>query len=444
MFCKYCGEPIKEGRAFCGSCGNKIAPEKSAEQPDKSVPVDIDVTTDTDAATVNDCERQTEHRRDVNRHQPSAKSKSKAISIAVAAVLLACIAAGGYFIWQKSISEEPEMAAKPAPDYNEPVTYYKPAKIDETKEAGIAAQKAKADEEARRAAQKARADEEARLAAQKAKADEETRIAAQRAKAAEEARLAAQKAKVDEETRIAAQRAKAAEDARLAAQKAKAEEEARIAAQQAKAAEDARLAAQQAKAAEDARLAAKAKADEEARKLENARRTFTVAAGTPINVSTSKEISTKTGKTGDEFIASLNEDIVVGGRVVARRGAAVKGVISESDPGGRVKGVAMISLKLTSLVLADGSEVSITTNEHQEEAKPSVGKDAAKTGIGAGIGAAIGAIVGGGKGAAIGGAIGGAGGAATVLATHGDPAVIASETPITFNLTAPLTGTLNK
>ena len=157
---------------------------------------------------------------------------------------------------------------------------------------------------------------------------------------------------------------------------------------------------------------------------------------------TSAEISTKNGQAGDTFEAVLNENITDGDRVVARRGAVVRGVISEADPGGRVKGVATMSLQLTSITLAEGGQASVKTNNFSVEANTSVKKDAAKVGIGAGIGAAIGAIAGGGKGAAIGAGVGGAAGAGTALATRGDPAVVEPETPITFNLTAPLTVTL--
>jgi hypothetical protein len=65
-------------------------------------------------------------------------------------------------------------------------------------------------------------------------------------------------------------------------------------------------------------------------------------------------------------------------------------------------------------------------------------------GIGAGVGAAIGAIAGGGKGAAIGAGAGGAAGTGTVLATRGDPAVLPSESLITFKLQAPVTVTAGK
>jgi len=288
--------------------------------------------------------------------------------------------------------------------------------------------------------------EAARLAAEQALVAEQAKAAAEQAEVAQQALAAAEQARADAERLLAAaQKTKSAAESKAAAEaKAKAD------AEHAKAVEEARVAAEaKAKADAEQAKAAQAKAAEAKQAKSDARqqakvRTVTLAAGTPIEIVTASELSTKTGKTGDEFTASLNKDITDGDRVVARRGSAVKGVISESDPGGRIKGVATISLKLTGLALADGGEVSITTNEYQEEAKSSIGKDAAKTGIGAGIGAAIGAIAGGGKGAAIGAAIGGAGGAATALATRGDPAVVAAETPITFNLTAPLTVNLQQ
>lgn len=173
-------------------------------------------------------------------------------------------------------------------------------------------------------------------------------------------------------------------------------------------------------------------------------RTVTLEAGTPIHVVTINSLSTKTNQVNDEFEASLDKAIIEGKWTIAKRGAVVKGIISESDSGGRVKGVASMSLRLTSLTLADGREVSINTSTYAIEAKSSKKKDATKIGIGAGIGAAIGAIAGGGKGAAIGAGVGGAAGTGTVLATRGDAAVISSETPITFELTSPLKVTEKK
>jgi hypothetical protein len=170
-------------------------------------------------------------------------------------------------------------------------------------------------------------------------------------------------------------------------------------------------------------------------------REVTVPSGTPIAVRTIESLSTKTQKTGDRFEAVLDQPLEVGGVVVAERGAAVKGVVSNSDPGGRTKGVASIALNLTAIRAASGEELAVTTQSVSQKAPTSKKKDAAKIGIGSGLGAAIGAIAGGGKGAAIGAGAGAAGGTGVVLSTRGDPAVVPSESLLKFRLTAPITYT---
>jgi hypothetical protein len=169
--------------------------------------------------------------------------------------------------------------------------------------------------------------------------------------------------------------------------------------------------------------------------------THTVAAGTPISVRTLEALSTKTAANGATFQATLDKGIEVDGYTVAPRGATVQGVVVSSDPGGKVKGVASITVALRRVVLANGSSLAISTGNHVTDAKSTKGKDAAKIGITSGIGAAIGAIAGGGKGAAIGAGAGAAGGTGLVLATKGAAAVIPSESLLTFKLAAPVSVT---
>src|SRR5262245_52134590 len=88
-------------------------------------------------------------------------------------------------------------------------------------------------------------------------------------------------------------------------------------------------------------------------------RTFTLAAGRSIPIYTSSTLSTKSNKSGGAFTASLASPIVDGQWVIARKGAPVEGIITDSDPGGRVKGVASISLRITRLTLADGRTVAL-------------------------------------------------------------------------------------
>lgn len=164
----------------------------------------------------------------------------------------------------------------------------------------------------------------------------------------------------------------------------------------------------------------------------------TVAQGTPLKVRMNTTLSTKTAKSGDAFTATLAEPIVIDGKVIAPRGSTVSGRVANADEGGRVKGVARISVRLTAMRVG-ARDVEINTGVIARQARTTKKKDAVKVGIGAGVGAAIGAIAGGGQGAAIGAASGGAAGTGLVLATHGEPAEIPAETVLTFKLTAPVT-----
>src|SRR6266540_947128 len=158
-------------------------------------------------------------------------------------------------------------------------------------------------------------------------------------------------------------------------------------------------------------------------------RVFTIRAGAPISIYTAKDLSTKTAKDGDLFTASLARPIVDGDWVIAKKGALVQGVVVNSDPGGRVKGRASMTVKLRSLQLADGRTVDLPTSSYTKVAKSTKKKDAMKIGVGAGKGAAIGASAGGGAGTGL------------VLATRGDPAVVPSESKLTFRLQGPITVT---
>jgi hypothetical protein len=168
-------------------------------------------------------------------------------------------------------------------------------------------------------------------------------------------------------------------------------------------------------------------------------RVYTLKAGTPLRVWTTSTLSTKSNKTGETFVATLAEPIVHNGWVIARKGASVRGVILESDQGGRVKGTASLSVTINRLTLADGRHVTLAVDSAGSAAKSTKGKDAKKIGIATGVGAAIGAIAGGGSGAAIGAAVGGGAGTAHTLATRGAAATIPAETELAFVLREPIT-----
>ncbi|MDA0205999.1 MAG: hypothetical protein O3A53_04825 [Acidobacteria bacterium] len=166
--------------------------------------------------------------------------------------------------------------------------------------------------------------------------------------------------------------------------------------------------------------------------------TYTLAAGENLVVRTTSSLSTKTNDSGETFAASLEEPLEIDGVVLAPKGSKVTGIVTSSDDGGRVKGVAQLGIALTEIVV-NGKTYPISSGTFVQSAKKTVTKDAQKVGIGAGIGAAIGAIAGGGDGAAKGAGIGAGAGTATVLGTRGDPAVIPAESVINFTLSESIT-----
>ncbi len=170
-------------------------------------------------------------------------------------------------------------------------------------------------------------------------------------------------------------------------------------------------------------------------------RSVTITAGTLIPVRLIETVSSDRNHPGDTFTASLDEPLVADGFVIAERGARVEGRILSTQEAGRVKGLSQIALALTSIMTSDGQRVEITTDSFAKNGPESKGSDAAKIGGAAAIGAAIGAIAGGGKGAAIGAGVGGAAGTGGVMATRGKPAVLPSETKISFRLSNSVTVT---
>ncbi len=157
---------------------------------------------------------------------------------------------------------------------------------------------------------------------------------------------------------------------------------------------------------------------------------MTVPEGSVISVLLIDALSTSVNQAGDEFLASLAEPIVVGGRVVVDEGVNVRGRVVDVSEAGRVQGRARIQLVLTH-ILPLGDPIAISTRPFMDEAETDLGRDARLGGIGAVVGGAIGALTGGRRGAAIGAVAGGAG---TVAATRGNQLEYAAESGLVFEL----------
>ena len=166
---------------------------------------------------------------------------------------------------------------------------------------------------------------------------------------------------------------------------------------------------------------------------------YTLDAGSRIVVRTINSLSTKTARAGEQFEASLEQPLVVGDHTIVPKGTSAFGQVTVSDPSGRLKGSSYLGVQLTAIALPNGDRIAIQTATNERISKGTGKKTGVKMGIGAGLGALIGALAGGGKGAAIGAGAGGAAGAGVAYATGGNPAVIPSESVLTFQLAAPVT-----
>lgn len=204
--------------------------------------------------------------------------------------------------------------------------------------------------------------------------------------------------------------------------------------------------AQNAVAAQKAATTRQAEDNEKLRReLEEMKpREFTLPIGMVIPVRTTAELSTKSVKNGSVFEALLERDLMLDGTTLAKSGSRVTCVVVESDPGGRVKGVASLSVAAKSIAGVEANTLGVTTDVYEVDANNTKKKDVARTGIATGAGAVIGGIAGGGKGAAIGAGVGAAAGVGGTLATRGAAAVIPTETLIEFRLTAPAKIVLRK
>jgi len=163
-------------------------------------------------------------------------------------------------------------------------------------------------------------------------------------------------------------------------------------------------------------------------------RPLTVPVGSWITVRVDEPISSHHNQPGDMFMATLAQPIIANGRVIARRGETVTGVVSEAKKAGRVEGVSRLGLELTEIGLADGRQVQVKTRLMERRGETSYGRDAAAIGTTVGAGAAIGAAVNGGVGAGVGAAAGVVASTIGVLLTRGRDTVVYPEQPLTFRL----------
>lgn len=161
-----------------------------------------------------------------------------------------------------------------------------------------------------------------------------------------------------------------------------------------------------------------------------------IPSGTQISVRMIDNINSNQTDIGRRYRASLDQDLVVDGRVVAQRGSDATVEVVRVEQGRAISGREEIALALTE-IMANGRRLTPVT-QNAEISSSSRGSENVKViGGTAALGAIIGAIAGGGSGAAIGAAAGAATGAG-VQAIRGQKIEVPSETQLLFTLSQPL------
>jgi len=164
----------------------------------------------------------------------------------------------------------------------------------------------------------------------------------------------------------------------------------------------------------------------------------TVPAGTRILVRMIDSVDSDTNRPGDRFRASLEEDLMVDERVVARKGSDVYGRLAEVKEAGRIAGRSELRLELTDLLINLQLQ-PVVSGDYEVAGEGRGGQTARRVGGGAVAGAIIGAIAGGGKGAAIGAGVGAGAGTAVQIFTRGEQVRVPSETLLEFTITQSFT-----
>lgn len=163
----------------------------------------------------------------------------------------------------------------------------------------------------------------------------------------------------------------------------------------------------------------------------------TVPAGTVFTVALDHGLSSESNAAGDPVKGHVVGNILSDGKVVVRDGAEVKGVVSDAESSGRVKGRARLAIKMTSIETVDGvKEIESTMLAGTLVAPGTKKRDAAIIGGGAAAGAVLGEILGDKPGT--GAVIGGAAGTGAVLATKGKEVELGTGARLKFKTRTPL------
>jgi hypothetical protein len=169
-----------------------------------------------------------------------------------------------------------------------------------------------------------------------------------------------------------------------------------------------------------------------------------VSANSVIGLETETRISSETARIEDRVEAKVTRDVRVGDIIAIPAGSRAIGSVIQVERGGKFKERARLGIRFSTLVLADGTRLPMSTETIYREGAAPGNSSAAKIGGGAIGGAILGAILGGAKGAAIGATAGAGGGVAAVQVGDRQEVTLAAGSPMTVRLLTPLTVTVEQ
>jgi hypothetical protein len=158
-----------------------------------------------------------------------------------------------------------------------------------------------------------------------------------------------------------------------------------------------------------------------------------IHAGTPITVRLIDPVNSEVDQLGQTYRASLDQPLLIGGRVAVARGADATLVLTSAQHAGHFAGRTVMTLELTELVVNDRVVQIATTNASVSSAARG-GRSAGVIGGATALGAVVGGLAGGGRGAAIGSVSGVGAGTLAATTLAGTKVKLPAETRITFSL----------
>lgn len=156
-----------------------------------------------------------------------------------------------------------------------------------------------------------------------------------------------------------------------------------------------------------------------------------IPSGTQVRVRLGQTVSSDKARSGDSWDGTLASDVHVNGKLVARRGAVVRGKVVTAKASGRLSNPGVLQLQLRTIHV-NGRDQAVRSSTVTRRGASHKGRNVKAAGGTAAVGAIIGALAGGGKGAAIGAGAGAAAGTAGAAVTGKKDVSFPVESLLTF------------